>query len=76
MQRAIHDMPELFRQLGLPDDPRAIDDFIARHGAMDREASIADAPFWSASQRSFLRSATSDDADWAEVVDELSARLR
>lgn len=75
MERATHSLADLFRQLGLSDDPNAIEAFIARHGPMARGLSFADAPFWSAAQREFLYSATSDDADWAEVVDELSARM-
>lgn len=75
MEHATHSLSELFRQLGLSDDDRAIDDFIGRHGRMPPGLSVADAPIWSASQREFLERATSDDADWAEVVDELSTRL-
>ena len=37
---------------------------------------LADAPFWSASQASFLREQLNKDADWAEVVDQLNLLLR
>lgn len=67
---------ELFAQLGLPGDPAAIDGFIAEHAPLPAAISLAEAPFWSASQAAFLREELQEDADWAEVIDELDARLR
>jgi len=37
---------------------------------------IADAPFWTPAQAAFLREKLNEDADWAELVDQLSAALR
>jgi hypothetical protein len=37
---------------------------------------LADAFFWSPSQAQFLRDDILDDADWAEVVDQLDVLLR
>ena len=36
---------------------------------------LADAPFWSIAQASFLREEWLEDGDWAEVVDDLNVRL-
>jgi len=37
---------------------------------------MADAPFWSPAQARFLRESITADADWANVVDQLSVALR
>ncbi len=75
MESSIHRLDDLFHQLGLPDDPAAIEDFIARHRPLPHGLRMADAPFWSPSQAQFLREEISEDADWAELVDTLAARL-
>jgi hypothetical protein len=75
MESPVHRLGDLFRQLGLPDDPSAIEDFIATHGPLPAGVALPDAPFWNASQAQFLREEVSDDADWAELIDSLGARL-
>jgi hypothetical protein len=65
----------LFEQLGLPGEDDAIEQFVNTHGPLPRDRSIWDAPFWTESQKTFLRESLENDADWAEVVDELSALL-
>jgi hypothetical protein len=65
----------LFRQLGLPDDPTAIDRFIAAHRPLPAGMALCDAPFWTPAQAQFLREQIGQDADWSELVDELAARL-
>lgn len=75
MESGIHEFSDLFRQLGLPGDPAAIEAFIAAHRPLPGDVALADAPFWSASQAEFLREEIVQDADWAELVDALSARL-
>lgn len=76
MEPPVHPMSALFAQLGLPDDPASIDAFIAGHAPLAADVALADAPFWTPSQSAFLREELEEDADWAEVVDELNARLR
>lgn len=76
MERPIHTLSDLFRQLGLPDQPQDIEQFIARHRPLVPETALADAPFWQADQATFLREEVAEDADWAELVDLLSALLR
>ena len=76
MQPPFHPLSELFDQLGLDSDEQAIETFIERHQPLPSDVALADAPFWNDSQRRFLRESLSDDADWAEAVDHLDARLR
>ena len=75
MDPHFHRLSDLFRQLGLPNDPAAIDAFIAANRPLGPGVNLADAPFWLPSQAQFLREALAVDADWAEVVDALAARL-
>lgn len=75
MESSIHQLGDLFRQLGLPDDPASIEAFIAAHRPLPAGVALADASFWTPSQAQFLREELSDDADWAEVVDSLGALL-
>ncbi|WP_284619517.1 DUF2789 domain-containing protein [Aquabacterium humicola] len=75
MESPVHRLGDLFRQLGLPDDPSAIEDFIATHRPLPGYVTLADASFWNASQAQFLREAVNADADWAELIDSLAARL-
>jgi hypothetical protein len=76
MEAPVHQLSELFRQLGLPDDGPAIQQFIATHRPLAGAIRLADAPFWNAGQAQFLREEIADDADWAELVDTLDNRLR
>ncbi len=76
MEQPVHPLSAVFAQLGLPEDTASIDAFIAEHAPLAGDIPLADAPFWSPSQASFLREELAEDADWAEVVDELNARLR
>jgi len=71
-----HSFRELFMQLGLPADPQGIQDFIASHRPLADGIRLADAPFWNPNQASFLREEIQHDADWAELVDQLSVALR
>ncbi len=70
-----HRLSELFKQLGLPNNPAAINEFCSRY-RLGRSSALHEAPFWSEHQRSFLREAWQDDADWVDIIDELAARLR
>lgn len=75
MHTGQHTLGSLFAQLGLPADPTAIDEFIASHRPLDHAVALYRAPFWSASQRAFLKEEIIEDADWAGVIDELNRRL-
>ncbi|WP_341676742.1 DUF2789 domain-containing protein [Niveibacterium sp. SC-1] len=76
METPLHSMANLFAQLGLPQDPAAIDAFIASHAPLPDDIALAEAKFWTPAQAALLREALRADADWAEVVDQLSVRLR
>ncbi|PRA30168.1 DUF2789 domain-containing protein [Pseudomonas poae] len=76
MEPPVHSLASLFKQLGLPDDAVSIDKFVAVHSPLKADLPLADAFFWTDSQRAFLREQILVDADWAEVVDELNVLLR
>ncbi|WP_025917739.1 DUF2789 family protein [Herminiimonas sp. CN] len=76
MEQPHHPLEELFRQLGLPAEAAAIDRFIATHAPLAADVALADAPFWTPAQATFLREEILEDADWAEIVDHLNAALR
>lgn len=67
-------MSNLFRQLGLDADERAIAEFIQTH-QLAADVALAEAPFWSEAQRQFLMEKLQVDAEWAIVVDQLSESL-
>ena len=75
MEIDFHRVCDLFAQLGLPNEPAAVDGFIARHRPLAAGTAICDAPFWSPSQAQFIREQMRADGDWALVVDSLAARL-
>ncbi|AKH69885.1 Protein of unknown function (DUF2789) [Spongiibacter sp. IMCC21906] len=76
MDPEIHTMNTLFQQLGLNDGDDEVEKFIIRHRPLPRDMELHEASFWNKSQAEFLKQALKDDAEWAELVDELDARLR
>jgi len=76
MDTSPHTLHSLFDQLGLPSWEEAIARFVDDHGPLDAQIELADAGFWSDSQRAFLKESILQDSDWAEVVDQLDALLR
>lgn len=76
MDAFYHRFSELFRQLGLPADPAEIRIFIERHSPLAEHIRVEDAAFWSPAQATLLKEELLDDADWSEVVDQLSLALR
>lgn len=75
MEPLTHNMSNLFAQLGLPNDPEAIKQFISMHRNLEHKILIAEAPFWTAAQASFLKEEILMDADWVIVIDELNVAL-
>jgi hypothetical protein len=69
-------LADLFAQLGLDANEAAQRAFIAAHAPLPKNLPLPDAPFWTPAQATFLREALLEDAEWAEVVDELDALLR
>jgi hypothetical protein len=76
MEPGVHSLHNLFEQLGLPSGKADIERFIAAHRPLPDGVALADAPFWSKAQAQFLREEIAEDADWAELVDQLNLMLR
>lgn len=76
MEQPVHSLSTLFAQLGLPNDPASIERFVNQHKPLSDDVELADAPFWNRGQASFLREEIIEDADWAEVIDQLNVMLR
>jgi hypothetical protein len=76
METPIHSLNSLFDQLGLDSTDQAIETFIDGHRPLAGNIELHEADFWSASQASFLKEERDEDADWAEIVDQLNALLR
>lgn len=68
-------MSSLFMQLGLENNPNAIDDFVLNH-SLATGVPLAEAQFWSESQKHFLQEALDQDAQWSEIIDQLDTLLR
>jgi hypothetical protein len=66
---------ELFAQLGLPDDPASIAQFIRQHAPLPEGMFLHHAPFWTPQQAQMLKEKISCDDDWAIVVDQLNVAL-
>ncbi|QYK02508.1 DUF2789 domain-containing protein [Shewanella psychrotolerans] len=69
------DLTSLFDQLGLPSSQQDIETFISQH-RIKASIHLIEADFWNDAQKNFLKEALSDDASWAEIVDQLDAQLR
>lgn len=76
MDTSTHTFNALFEQLGLPSSDTDVESFVAAHQPLGKSIALSEASFWSATQAEFLKQAIKDDSDWAEVVDQLDARLR
>lgn len=74
MESTFHSLENLFLQLGLANDPSAIDAFISQN-KLNSDQALEDAAFWTPAQSAFIRECLSEDSDWAEVVDQLNALL-
>ena len=75
MEAPTHSLNNLFAQLGLASDESSIEQFIKTHRPLTTSLVLSDAPFWTSAQASFLREEILKDADWAEVIDQLNAKL-
>jgi hypothetical protein len=75
MESSLHTINNLFAQLGLGHSDTEIENFIKTHNHLAGYVTLADAPYWTPAQAAFLREEILKDADWAEVIDQLNARL-
>jgi len=76
MEFSIHHFHDLFAQLGLPNQPKQIQEFLSTHKLVPAHTRLHEADFWSPAQAAFLREAIEQDSDWSELVDQLSGALR
>jgi hypothetical protein len=76
MKGNVYTMSDLFQQLGLPSDSKAIADFIAHHAGICRLYSLVQAPMWTDSQRTFLSEAIAQDAEWCIPAEQLTSLLQ
>ena len=75
MDTTPQDLSHLFEQLGLDNSEGSIDEFIANN-QIAKNVLISQADFWNESQKSFLREAIEEDAQWSELIDHLDAMIR
>lgn len=76
MESPVHSLTALFDQLGLASTDEAIAEFVREAGPLEDRVELHQAKCWSPAQASFLKSVIREDADWAEVVDQLNVMLR
>ena len=76
MEAPTHSMVSLFNQLGLESTEEGINKFIETKRHLAGRIELHEAPFWNASQASFLKEVVLDDADWVVIVNQLDASLR
>lgn len=76
MEAPIHFMGSLFNQLGLDGSDEAINDFIDNNAPIPKNIKLHEADFWTESQSLCLEKMINEDADWAEIADQLSVLLR
>lgn len=75
MDSQLNDLSNLFSQLGLDKDQKAIKHFLNKH-FLKNDEKLEDATFWNPSQKAFLVEERNQDADWCEAIDELDTLLR
>ena len=71
----MYSLNDLFAQLGLPSSDGEIESFIKTHNQLAPSILLSEAPFWTPSQAMFLQEEIINDADWAEVIDQLNVML-
>jgi len=76
MDTSIHSITSLFDQLGLGSTDKEIEGFINRNRPVSGSVELYNAEFWNTAQASFLKQMKEEDADWAEIVDQLDVMLR
>ena len=75
MDTTPQDLSHLFEQLGIDNSEDNIDKFIADN-QIPKNVLISQADFWNESQKSFLREAIEEDAQWSELIDHLDVLIR
>ena len=76
MEMPTHTIVSLFNQLGLESTDEAMDAFINRNSPLPGNIMLHKADLWNTSQAFCLKEMKDEDADWAEIVDQLDTMLR
>ena len=76
MEEPVHSLKSLFDQLGLDSTDQGIEAFVNEHKPLPGNLELYEADFWNPAQAAFLKEAKDEDADWAEIVDQLNVMLR
>ncbi|SBT16721.1 hypothetical protein MGA5115_00803 [Marinomonas gallaica] len=76
METHEHSLKALFDQLGLDSSEQGIEAFVSENDSIPQGVLLWQAPMWSESQAQMLKQMKDEDADWAEVVDELDLMMR
>lgn len=76
MEMQNHSLSALFDQLGLDSSETGINFFIKKNATLKGGDKLHEADFWNTAQSAFLKQAKDEDADWAEIVDQLDLMLR
>jgi Protein of unknown function (DUF2789) len=74
VETIVHNLSNLFRQLGMAGDVENIDAFLATN-RLNPGTRLNEAAFWNPSQAQFLARALTEDSNWAIAADELAMRL-
>jgi hypothetical protein len=69
-------MELLFQQLGLDGTNKAVAHFIDKNAPIANDVEPHGADFWTGSQSECLKKMVDEDADWAEIADQLNVLLR
>ncbi|WP_340677649.1 DUF2789 family protein [Paraglaciecola sp.] len=69
-------LSDLFAQLGLSSDQQSMSEFVQKNAGLPAEIKIENADIWTKQQGDFLRTALVEDAEWAELIDQLNVLLR
>ena len=75
MDTNLHNLTNLFAQLGLDNSKSGINSFIAEHQLVSA-THISEAPFWNNGQANFLAESLAEDGDWSEIIDQFDTLLR
>jgi hypothetical protein len=76
VEKLTYSFTELFKQLGLPHNHEALESFLKLRQPFNVATRLEGVSFWSPSQRDFIKEQLCIDADWSELIDQLSLGLR
>ncbi|NTS77692.1 DUF2789 family protein [Catenovulum sp. SM1970] len=75
METKIYEIVDLFAQLGLEDNPNAINQSQSNYHGKDKHL-LEEAEFWTQAQTHFITEALSSNADCTQAIDRLKRNLK